>query len=511
MAIERNNLHPIRPSNPDHDGPIRRPRRILEHTHSRSSKETQTPNAVVTQPQSVRPSICAVDRSLISAPYEGAQTSMKDLEHILEKELLLITGFLSKRLASFTSRHDVTAKLKRALERIQNLETAVRSIDDDLDARLSELLQRLDTLGTDPSIYNSNHDQFNFEDHRKRVSWVVAKYLARKGYIRTARPYVNTEQLDRLVDLDLFALCDRVHKELKAHKLDSALEWAESKKDILERHNSSFLYDLKVQHVVSHLKRNDIQGATELLRSFERCMLDRCEDSKKLFSALVLLKSLDANGGSSTDVISADGGQDTTLAVDSPLYAVTDPKSRPQQETIPPTDMSRYETTWPTLRCIYCGKGSTRKCDLCRRYTELMDDKRWDYISREFERMVAAVYGLNKRSLLESLAHTGLCAIKSTNCSDQRNATCPACMPELRSYTNQVPLTNKLDSVLICPITGELMGYDNPPYTSPSGCVISEHGIDILSRDSDAEDDLILCPRGQEMVSRDDFTKLFVT
>ncbi|ORM41855.1 Macrophage erythroblast attacher [Babesia sp. Xinjiang] len=512
----------------DQDGPIRRPRRALDDTHCPSSNTNEDISSNKDPRRRRQQAVGIVDRALVAVPYQVGQSSLKQLERILDKDLLLITSFLTKRLVKLGSRQVVIEKLNRAIERLRDLETSLRNIDESLDTRISEIITRIVALEKEPELTINQFDaSFRFEDHRKRVSWIVAKYLARRGYIRAASHYTANEDLRELLDSELFLLCDRVYRELKAHKLDSALEWAVSQSETLARHKSTFLDEIRVQQVVLRLKDGDLEGATLLLKSFGHAMLERCEDSRKLFSALVLLRLRDnrstkskEQGSSNKGKNGAENGENTlpllrrnrgTKDCQRVLLGVPNVFEKVESEQSGSDPASCENDNAPTLVCIYCADNERKRCAICRRYRELMDNRRWDHLAQEFERSVASIYGLSQHPLLESLIHTGLCAVKSTSCKDHRNATCPACLPEWQQYVDEVPTSTKLNSVLICPITGEIMGYDNPPLTSPGGCVVSERGLRVLQRSSTDQDGLVECPRTRQMVPSDEFQKLFIT
>ncbi|GBE59315.1 macrophage erythroblast attacher, putative [Babesia ovata] len=504
----------------DRDEPIRRPRRPLYTPRSSQSSNNATDGADAAENETELTNqlhLLALDRPLIAVPYEVGLSHMRELEHLMEKELLLITGYLSKRIVLLESRELALEKLQRAIERLQHLDSSLRRIDSALEAVVSQLSARVDIFHDEPSLRIGKVDsQFCFDDYRKRVAWVVSEYLLRRGYLRAAVPYVAQEQLNKLVDTELYATADRIYCELLNHQLSGALEWAESNREALVKLNSTFLDDVKVQQVVVRLQDGDITGALSLLKSFGNAMLERCQDSRKLFSAIVLLKVKHKRRQGKSETVESQPGaelaggtepagttdENTSQDMHGQNVSATPTQSKEDPETEP-------DDTMPQLTCIYCDGSVNSACAICNRYKNFTSPSRWDTLAAEFYRCIVAMYSLGRQTLLENLMHTGFCAIKSTSCGDHRNATCPACLPEWRQYVDKVPTTIKLDSVLVCPVTGDLMGYDNPPFTSPGGCVISEHGLNTLSRSGDGH--LVECPQTRLMVPQEDFTRLFIT
>ncbi|EDO07907.1 hypothetical protein BBOV_III003430 [Babesia bovis T2Bo] len=474
-APSESNVPPV--SDSDSDVPIRRPRRQLDLVAARCTRETQTGNANNVDTGRNKQRNKNVDTSLVAISIECAQRSIDSLEPLLDKELLLITSYLSKKLVTLESSDEVISKLYRALERLGNLESSIRSIDSEVGQYLDQLIARLGVLADGQSIYNRSKDDTDFDKHRKRVSWIAANYLCRKGFTTTAEEHMRHESLEGLVDLDVYIQWDKIRTDLRGRRLGSAIEWARANKTYLEKLDSRFLVNLRVQEAIELIRRYDITGVTAIARSFDKADRDRCDDIGKLFAALVMMQS------TKPEVPNVDPGNDSLGA---------------------PVDQGKE----PRYCCLYCTT-ATDVCELCGRYADLFSDDRWDNLCQEFDSVSAAVYGLNKRPLLESLVHTGLCAIKTAGCKDQRNSTCPACLPDLQEYVNQIPSTTKLDSVLICPVTGELMDYDNLPFTSPGGCVISDRGLRVLEHTG--EEGHIICPRTEDRISREECQKVFVT
>ncbi|CDR97272.1 MACROPHAGE ERYTHROBLAST ATTACHER-RELATED, putative [Babesia bigemina] len=504
----------------ERDEPIRRPRRPLYTPRSPQCSNDVTDGADEAKNDTglIKDGhLSELDRSLIAVPYEVGLSNMRELEHLMEKELLLIASYLSKRLVLLESHDIVLEKLQRALERLQRLDSSLRRIDASLETVTSQLSARIDTFHTESSLGTGKVDnKFCFDDYRQRVAWVVSEYLLRRGYLSAATPYVAQEQLNMLVDTDLHATVDRIYRELLDRQLSGALEWAEANYETLVKLDSTLLEDIKVQQVIMRLQDEDVTGAISLLKSFGSAMLERCEDSRKLFSAIVLLKVTHQRRQGNVEPVdsqdpdqvpgSTEMGDRTDDNSSQDMHEQNAPATPTQSNEDPETDS---DDTTPQLICIYCDETVNSECEICNHYTDLTSPDRWDSLAAEFYRCIVSIYNLGQQTLLENLMHTGFCAIKSTSCADHRNATCPACLPEWRQYVDKVPTTTKLDSVLVCPVTGDVMGYDNAPFTSPGGCVISEHGLNTLIRSGDGKQ--VECPQTRLMVPKEDFTKLFIT
>lgn len=134
-------------------------------------------------------------------------------------------------------------------------------------------------------------------------------------------------------------------------------------------------------------------------------------------------------------------------------------------------------------------------------YTWLYDLDRWKDISEQFDRDNRSLHGLPERSQLVSLIHTGLSTLKTPQCSPTDikemvavNINCPVCTTPLSSIAQFVPFAHHETSLLVCPITGQIMDADNPPMVLPNGYVYSSKALDEMASSLGGS---VICPRSR--------------
>ncbi|GIX61736.1 uncharacterized protein BcabD6B2_11710 [Babesia caballi] len=468
------------------DAPLRMRRRTLCEAQP-ASEARDTPsedNAVITNRQAQRNrQLASLDRALLSVPYIIGEFRLKEVDAIIEKELLLVTSYLTKRLTLLETRDAAAEKLNRALQRLHHVKAALRSVEEDLAPSLSQLAKRLTVFDNEFAFQMSQiQTDFRLDKYRKRVAWLVSEYLARRGYMRTAKPFAEREGLQVLCDSHLYEMCHAVYNELRARRIDTVLAWAEANEALLEANDSMLLDELRVQQVILRLQEDDITGATSLIRSFGRTVIERCRNARTLLSAVVMLKprckEANQHAQRETDTPNREGDNISTSF--KPGGVTEHGDASPSSDSTERYHAETDDPTFPRLTCLYCANGVGEICEICQRYRELTSAHRWVQLAQEFERCIETIYGMGPFPQLERMMHTGFCAIKSTTCGDQRNSTCPACLPVWREYVDKVPAALKLNSALLCPVTGELMNYDNPPYASPGGYLPSDSSGDFF-------------------------------
>ncbi|XP_058515378.1 LOW QUALITY PROTEIN: E3 ubiquitin-protein transferase MAEA-like [Ochotona princeps] len=143
-------------------------------------------------------------------------------------------------------------------------------------------------------------------------------------------------------------------------------------------------------------------------------------------------------------------------------------------------------------------------------YAKLFGADRWHRLSCLFLQTSAQVYGFSLKPTLIALLQAGFSALRSAACDEQKSASCPACLPEWREYVRRVPMPHRVQSFLICPISGELMDDKNPPLASPDGHVYSTKAVHALAAAS-ADQKSILCPKTQQTYPLERFSRIYVT
>lgn len=129
-----------------------------------------------------------------------------------------------------------------------------------------------------------------------------------------------------------------------------------------------------------------------------------------------------------------------------------------------------------------------------------------DSILKLYESAVAQAQGYSEYPLVHYILHAGFSAMKSKACRDCRAISCPSCCPDWSVYVEQVPTLHRLQSVLVCPITGQVMDDLNPPMASPDGIVYSYNALKCYT-----EEGIVTCPKTGHKHPFDSYTKLFIT
>ncbi|EEA05783.1 uncharacterized protein CMU_027930 [Cryptosporidium muris RN66] len=114
----------------------------------------------------------------------------------------------------------------------------------------------------------------------------------------------------------------------------------------------------------------------------------------------------------------------------------------------------------------------TDNINLISKYFKL---SRWENILEQFKRTWFWVYGFPKKCTLLRLMDIGFSVLSTSICRHRITANCPSCSAYSEDYIGKLPLTHRLQSFIICPITGEFMDDNNPAFVLPNGYIISKN------------------------------------
>ncbi|PFH36675.1 hypothetical protein BESB_048670 [Besnoitia besnoiti] len=143
-------------------------------------------------------------------------------------------------------------------------------------------------------------------------------------------------------------------------------------------------------------------------------------------------------------------------------------------------------------------------------YAALFGIERWHRLACLFLHTSAQVYGFSVKPTLVALLQAGFSALKSSVCEEQKSASCPACLPEWTDYVQKVLTPHRVQSFLICPISGEVMDADNPPLASPDGHVYSTTAIRALAAAA-PDGKTVICPKTKQAYPLERFSRIYVT
>ncbi|ESO12961.1 hypothetical protein HELRODRAFT_62544 [Helobdella robusta] len=142
-------------------------------------------------------------------------------------------------------------------------------------------------------------------------------------------------------------------------------------------------------------------------------------------------------------------------------------------------------------------------------YKELLDEKRWQLLIDLFRKENYKLYQMNNDSIFILTLQAGLSALKTPLAALFlfMFTNCPVCLPLFNSLACRLPYAHTAQSKLFCFISGEQMNEYNQPTMLPNGYV---YGYNALKEMAEKSNNVITCPRTNEVFNFADVQKVFV-
>jgi len=124
-------------------------------------------------------------------------------------------------------------------------------------------------------------------------------------------------------------------------------------------------------------------------------------------------------------------------------------------------------------------------------YHEVVDENRWLRLVELFREENARVFQLSELSVFGVCLQTGISALKTPHCSENKESKCAVCHPTVFPLAHNLPYAHTSQSRLICAYSGEPLNEHNQPMMLSNGMVYGEKSISALA-DRDGN---VICPR----------------
>ncbi|KAJ3440408.1 e3 ubiquitin-protein transferase maea [Anaeramoeba flamelloides] len=299
----------------------------------------------------------------------------------------------------------------------------------------------------------------------------LTEYMFRKGYNKTGAMLTEKHQfLKQLVDQSLFLQGKKVSVSLSKYDLSVPLKWCLINRSKLKKIDSRFEFQLKKQQFIEIMRKGNRKQAINYARKNFPPWVEKCFPEIKRVMGL--------------------------LAFPTPN----------EQTSIPIEEKEAFEI-------------------LPKRYQLLYGEHSWRKLNKLFQREHVVLFGLSESPSIEVEFKAGICAVKTASCHSlhkkiqstkekkteeqkdlemekekkkknekdlllknfdllkenknintndnnegvDRNTNCPTCHPVVNKIAKNYPRNLITHSLIICPLSGQIMTPDNPPMIFPNG------------------------------------------
>lgn len=227
-----------------------------DQPHSNSISSSSPPHPHASQPvtmaegrSKIKPDTHLVlDQPALKLPYELLRKNFKTAQTAVERDSTAVKDGLKKAanaaVTQSSSPDEILKNLDAMVARMQGLKRKLEACAEE-DERLREhslaRIAHLAELYTIPSLDDVKYERWS----RVRLNRLLADYLLRSGYCKSAAALAEAKGIEKLVDMTAFLRMNDVKESLKERRFGEALSWcAENKKELRKADVSTPTYSL---------------------------------------------------------------------------------------------------------------------------------------------------------------------------------------------------------------------------------------------------------------------------
>uniref|UniRef100_A0A0N4ZMR9 E3 ubiquitin-protein transferase MAEA n=1 Tax=Parastrongyloides trichosuri TaxID=131310 RepID=A0A0N4ZMR9_PARTI len=140
-----------------------------------------------------------------------------------------------------------------------------------------------------------------------------------------------------------------------------------------------------------------------------------------------------------------------------------------------------------------------------QKYNDMVDVKRYNQLKELFIREASKIYGFFGGTPFSISLLLGICAYKSTKCSDQKDSKCITCRPLYMKIGRKLPTASRRNSIILDPISKEVLNENNVPMMLPNGLVYGKKQIEKSSKDGK-----FFCPISKQSFSASECLRVYI-
>ncbi|KAL1918931.1 uncharacterized protein VTP21DRAFT_2312 [Calcarisporiella thermophila] len=214
--------------------------------------------------------IISLEQPFIKAPFEQIRKTLRTSQRHFEKEF----GHLSSNAQELVQRatqdaltkEDAAKAIDTMVMRLQGLKRKLNEVKTEEATYTSRCKVRLDRLQELTTIATVNSPEYS-RWSRTRLNRVLVDYMLRRGYKESAQKLAQDENIEALVDIELFLQSKKVEEALIARRsCTEALQWCSENKSSLRKMKSTLEFQLRLQEYIELVRTRKLPEAIAYAR-----------------------------------------------------------------------------------------------------------------------------------------------------------------------------------------------------------------------------------------------------
>ncbi|KAF7729140.1 GID complex subunit containing RING finger motif [Apophysomyces ossiformis] len=197
--------------------------------------------------------IIDLEQPLVKVPYEQLRKSFRFAYKFVEKELHKLNEKLEKCIESAVDGHLNPGKAQRLLEellkQVEAMSRKLADIRNEEALHIKRLKTRLSHLDEITNITSPKMPKFE-QWSKTRLSRVIVDYLLRQGFLETAKQVAAENNVQDMVDMQLFVQSEKVEEALRNRSCKECLQWCSDNRSGLKKLKSTLEFNLRLQEYI---------------------------------------------------------------------------------------------------------------------------------------------------------------------------------------------------------------------------------------------------------------------
>ena len=166
---------------------------------------------------------------------------------------------------SNAKKKQLIVKIQESLEKLQKVTERFEGISRDEEIAVQEFQARCGHMVSLGSPHTTTPPTGYLEWSSQRFPILIADYLMRRGYIKTAMMVVGGNRW--MVDAEIYAVSHTIVESLKRHECSLALQWCHDHAARLKKNRSSFEFQLRLQEFIELIRQGNVKEAVQYAKA----------------------------------------------------------------------------------------------------------------------------------------------------------------------------------------------------------------------------------------------------
>ncbi|KAI9118698.1 hypothetical protein K1719_010143 [Acacia pycnantha] len=202
-----------------------------------------------------------LEHQLLKVPFEHYKKTIRANHRIVEKEISSVVSGVSGAADSDISRDDAVNHLNSLVSRLQGLK---RKLEEGSRAEQLQVQRYRVRIGHLESADAEKISEWN----DTRLKRILVDYMLRMSYYDTAAKLAECNNLQDLVDIDVFQEARKVIDALQNKDVGPALAWCADNKSRLKKSKSKLEFQLRLQEFIELVRAENNLRAITYARKF---------------------------------------------------------------------------------------------------------------------------------------------------------------------------------------------------------------------------------------------------